>query len=332
MLNDSARVRRLLARAGLLGCTLMAAIVLSSAYLRLQTIGIGCEDWPACYGRIQQAAGGDGAVARGAQSMLVTVARLLHRASAMLVAVVVAFVQLLSLTRVGRTRANLTIAIALVILTAALAVIGRASAGTLVPLIGVANLVGGFSMLALFCLLTLRNARTSAGPRVVHGAVRAFASSSLVLLAVHITVGALVSVTYSAPLCTGVLSCQRTAGNVLGSLAGLNPAAALGVDISSRVVAPAGAAELQLVHRALGLGLGGLLIALAALLVLKREQRGLGIAIALTAFAEALLGIYMVSTEFPLASALLHNLTAAALLVLLVSLVSDAGCRQIRRA
>jgi cytochrome c oxidase assembly protein subunit 15 len=212
-----------------------------------------------------------------------------------------------------------------------LAVIGRASAGTLVPAIGVANLAGGFSMLALFWVLVLHNAgaRHEAGSR--RRSVRAAVYALGLLLAAHVAIGALVSVTYSAPLCDGPLRCRDSSDGVLASLARLDPGAALAVDASNRVVAPAGGAALQLVHRTLGVGIGGMLIVLGAVLALEREARWAGAALALAALAEVALGIYLVSARFPLAAALLHNLIAAALLLLLVSLAFHAGSRR-RRA
>jgi hypothetical protein len=37
---------RILARVAIAGCLLLGSIVLSSAYLRLVTIGVGCTPWP----------------------------------------------------------------------------------------------------------------------------------------------------------------------------------------------------------------------------------------------------------------------------------------------
>jgi cytochrome c oxidase assembly protein subunit 15 len=328
MTIDSGRMRRLIAQAGLLGCALMAAIVFSSAFLRLKTIGIGCEDWPACYGRVSQASGEGGSAIRRTQDTSIVVARLLHRASAMLVAVVALFVLLLALTREGRNPANLSIAVALCILTAALAAIGRASAGTLIPLIGVANLVGGFSMLALFWVLALRNAPVRTGRMIAGGPARVMAYVLVALLAVHIAMGALVSVTYSAPLCAGSWSCLSETHLAGVSLRELNPAAALSVDAANRVIAPLGAAKLQLVHRLLGVCIGGGFIVLGVLLSRGREHRALGIVMAAIALAEVLLGTYMVSANFPLVGAVLHNLTAAALLLVAVTFAFRPGAQE----
>ncbi|MCC6531593.1 MAG: COX15/CtaA family protein [Burkholderiales bacterium] len=306
--------RRLLARAALLGCVLMAVIVISSAFLRLTSIGIGCADWPQCYGRLASAS----AAADPLPPAAVRVARLLHRFAAMLTGVLVLFMLIVSITRAGRTRANFGAALALCLATILLAAIGRSSAGTLVPLIGVVNLVGGFTMLLLFWLLWSTNASAS-GSTPAPVQVRLAAFALLAALLAQVAAGALSSVTYGVTTCSAPLTCATDSQGSLEALRSLTPSVPLQVE-DERVIAPKGAAELQLLHRYSGLALGAILIALGAWLLWVKRLRALAVALVAAAAAELLLGLAMVSGPLPLSAALAHNALAAVLLLLLAFL------------
>lgn len=299
-------LRVLLARMGLVGCACMLAIALSSAYLRLSAAGIGCAPWPQCYGwfGLVPAHGIDLTTSIG-------LARLLHRLSAMTVAVITAFVLLLTLTKPLRNVGNVAVAVLLCVLTVLLAVIGRQTPGTMVPLIGVINLVGGFAMLALYALLWLthRNAPARAGPGLL-------AWLMLALTTVQIATGALASVTYSAPACIGVLDCGVDPREALAAVFTLSPGEALRTDENGRVFMPDAGASLQWLHRSCGLALAATMLVHAIALRMRRDPNaGLSRRIAALAAAEVLVAITMVVVRFPLFAALAHNLLAALLVV-----------------
>lgn len=308
--------RPLLARTAALGGWLMVAIVASSAFLRLTSIGIGCEPWPECYGRLAtlQNTGIDLGTATG-------LARLLHRISAMTVAFVVAFALVLSLAaRAARTPGNIVTTIALTILTLVLAVVGRQSAGTVVPMVGLVNLVGGFAMLALFGLLWAAN-RTRSTDEVGSPLRRIGLAVILGVVVLQVALGAMVSVTYSALSCSGVFECHVQGDAVWKSLRAFAPAAPLAIDPSGRVLAPAGAAELQLVHRVLGVAIGAALVLVGAIAGARKSGRAAGTRIALAGAVVSLVGIVMVLSGFVLSAALAHNLVAAALVSLLALMI-----------
>ena len=89
-MDDSGRRGRLLRRMALLCLLLVLVITSLSAFIRLSKAGLGCADWPACYGRaLRQHQQG---VAVAAEEQAATAAaRLAHRvvASAALLLVIV---------------------------------------------------------------------------------------------------------------------------------------------------------------------------------------------------------------------------------------------------
>lgn len=315
--------QQLLARTAWVGVALMVAIVASSAYLRLTSMGVGCEPWPACYGRVGAAAasGIDLGTASG-------IARLLHRVSAMAVAFVAAFVLLVALTRPARTFGNVVTAVGLCLCTALLAIVGRQSAGSLIPLVGLVNLIGGFGMLVLFGLLWALN--REGAPAGLPVAARPVAFTLIGLAMAQIALGALVSVTYSAPACSGLIACEAPAEGMTAALAAFQPSAPLTIDDAGRVLAPIGASSLQWLHRVLGWLLGAGLALGGVLLAVLGRRRRLGAWIALLAACVAAVGTLMVISAYPLPAVMAHNLCAAALLFSLI--VASVRARRVRAA
>lgn len=293
----------------------MAAIIVSSAYLRLTTMGIGCEPWPACYGRLQTPAP---ARAEKSHATSVTIARLLHRAAAMLVAILAVLTLLLSLVSTVRSARNVSLATGIVVLTFMLAAVGRVSATLLVPAVGVANLLGGFGLLACFWALHLDN-RGNEPRGCAPKRVRSVAGIMLLLFALQAAAGALNSVTYSADVCPSLWVC--TAPQEPGNARGLNVFEAQPVDADGKVVAAPAAAGIQTAHRVLGIA-SAALFALFGLWLLTRfpAQRAGGACLLALASIEGAIGVVMAAHGFPLIAAITHNAAAAALMLVLVGL------------
>jgi cytochrome c oxidase assembly protein subunit 15 len=137
-----------LARTSLAGCLLMAAIILSSAFLRLTTMGIGCEPWPACYGQLKSASATPAEQVSGADSSSsgrALVASCIGHAGGYLAVLIF----LLTLVRGVRSRVTHRACAIAIVLTVVLAVVRECDA------IGSrgGELLGGFSMLACFWML-----------------------------------------------------------------------------------------------------------------------------------------------------------------------------------
>ena len=314
-MTEQTSARLWLARAGLAGCILMAAIIVSSAYLRLTAMGIGCEPWPGCYGRMQALPPAAQKPAAASTPESVTVARLLHRAAAMLVAILAVMTLLLSLTGSVRNARNVSIAASILALTVMLAAVGRMSATLLVPAVGIANLLGGFGLLACFWVLRLDGCAIEPRKRVPPR-VRRIAGCMLLVLALQAAAGALISVTYSADLCASLWGCD--AGQ--GSERALHLFDAQRLDANGKVIAVPGVARIQAAHRVLGIAAAVLFVLFGLSLVRSPTQRVHGAALAALASIEAAIGIAMAAHGFPLLAAMAHNAIAAALLLVLVGL------------
>jgi cytochrome c oxidase assembly protein subunit 15 len=301
----------LLRRLALLCAVMVLAVTSLSAYIRLTKVGLGCADWPACYGqelrRMQQ-----GVAAPAEQQTATAAARLAHRitASAALL-LVITMVMVCFGSRPLLVREGL-LALALLALALFLAVLGFWSSAARVPAVAMGNLLGGFVMLALSVRLALP-VRTSS-----RALWRAAIVTAAGLLAVQVALGGLVSASHAGLSCSGWSDCGvheawQASGwrsldpwrePVLNDAAPFNPAGALPNSL----------------HRLAGLGLA-LLLPPLAWLAWRRGRRLAAALLFVLLAAQVALGVAMSALALPLGLALLHNLVAAALLATLLALL-----------
>jgi cytochrome c oxidase assembly protein subunit 15 len=304
----------LLRRLAWLCTVLMLATITLSAFMRLSQAGLGCADWPACYGqglRDLQA----GRPAETGEGVATAAARLAHRvvASTALLLVIAMAVACLSARPVPWREAR--IALALLALALFLAVLGRWSSDARLPAVTIGNLLGGFAMLALCVRLALP------GTVELASGWRRAAAAGTALVVVQVALGGQLSASYAATSCpTGFADCLAAARTLPWS--GLDPWREPQLD-AAPPINPSGALALA-VH-----GLAGIALALAlvplGLAALRGSRRGAG-ALLLAALALGLaLGWAMASGGTTLGSALAHNLAAALLLVAVFALARGSS-------
>lgn len=302
---------RLLRRLAWLCAALVLAVTSLSAFIRQSKAGLGCADWPACYGqelrRLQQ-----GTPASDEAQTATAAARLVHRIAAstalllVIVMVLICFGSRPLLVHEG------LLSLVLLALALFLAVLGVWSSAPRVPAVAMGNLLGGFFMFALCVRLALRRGAALPGP------ARVWAVAAAVLLALQVALGGLVSASLAGLSCTGWSDCGLRETWQSSGWAGLDPwrEPVLG---AAPALNPAGAFASSL-HRHAGLLLAVLLLPLASWAWRGGHRRGAALLLALLA-AQALAGVALSSLGLPLAVALLHNLLAAALLAALLALL-----------
>ncbi len=284
----SARFRRIRALA-LLTAALSLLVVAVSAYLRLAGAGLGCEDWPACYG----------SNLAGAPHPAWPGARLLHRiaaSAALLAALLLAW----NCWRPRPLQPEARRAMRLLALMLLLALLGAWSADPRRVAVNWANIVGGLALVALSWRVM---ASASSLPRGEAGRQGAVARAALAALAATVLLGGLIGARYAAPAC-GTLPFCGGAWLPEGGWAALNPFALLAGPAGP---GDAGGVLLHLLHRL------GALVALALFAVLAlRRGKAARMLLALLVL-EILLGALAVSGH-ALWPALAHNAVAALLL------------------
>ena len=297
-----------LRRLALLCAVMVLAVTSLSAFIRLSKAGLGCADWPQCYGQsLRQLQQG---VAPNADEQTATaVARLAHRVAAVTALVLVITMVMICFGTRPVLRAEGAMALALLGLALFLAVLGRWSSGARVPAVAMGNLLGGFAMLAL-------SARLAVAGRPLHAPrLRAGVLCAAMPLLAQVALGGLVSASYAGLSCSGWVDCLQAARTigwytldpwrepVLGRLPAINPAGALA----------------QALHRGVAFALV-LLLPVLAVAALRRGRPRSAMTLLVALAAQVAAGLAMVQWSLPIALALLHNLLAAGLLVVLVLL------------
>ena len=306
------RVRQLLAWLPLAAAALTLVVIVASATMRHAQAGLSCADWPSCYARVAEVRiGGETEASVG-----VRIARLAHRIAATGVSIAILGLLLVAWTQRPTQRRLGGWALAALIVVVALAILGTRTAGARLPAIALANLLGGYLLLAA---LAAAHAAAIPGAAIPRG-TRWLAAAGLALALAQAAAGGLISAQFAGLACPGFPGCGDSGPPALASGDAWNPLR-VPVVTDAHVVAPAGAAGLHLVHRTAGLLLLGVVLAIAA--TLSRTRPGLARALVAVAAAGAGLGVVAAASQPTLPTVVLHNACAA----LLVALLARAAVR-----
>lgn len=295
---------RMVARIAAAALALVLVIITAAAFLRMGHAGLGCPDWPACYGLVEANA------ARLEQSLPGTLVRMVHRVTALAAAALVLALGWQVTQRRPRRRAELAAVAAMIVLLLFLAIIGRWTGVSRVPAVAVGNILGGSALLALLWVLWRMQSPASRG--APPPALAALAWLALAAFALQAALGAVVSAKHAALACGGWFSCPGA------DAAHGWPA----FDPFPEFVPGAGGAQLatlQLAHHWGAAAVLALALALGALLQREGALRRTAWAVLAAAIAQAALGAAAVHQGHPLGLSIAHNVMANLLLLALVS-------------
>ncbi len=310
-----------LARVG----TVLALIVVTvGAWVRLTDAGLGCPDWPGCYGRLivteSLAADPDVSAEFGASAVDTGKAwrEMFHRylASALgLVCVALGVMGWLNRREPGQPWRTPLALVGLVIFQGLL---GMWTVTLLLkPIVVVAHLLGGFATLAL--LFWLGRWRR---PGVVHAPapLRVLGIAAVAALIGQITLGGWTSANYAAVACPDFPTCQTEWWPRIADFReGFVVWRGLGVDYEGGVLDHPARVAIHFAHR-LGALVVTLIIAAYGVAVCRRKAARLDGAAVLGALAAQLgAGIGIVVLGVPLSVAVAHNGLAAILLLTLIN-------------
>jgi heme a synthase len=282
-------------------------VVVVGAYVRLSDAGLGCPDWPLCYGQAipEKLADADAHAKQWKE--------LAHRWLAGTLGILL-FVQLVAAWRTGRSPLLATVIAALVVFQAAL---GMWTVTLLLkPAIVTAHLLGGMTLLSLMAWFCLERADPVAAPE--GRAVRRPAAIALGVLAVQIALGGWVSANYAALACPDLPLCLGQVVPPMDFANAFHMVRELGRTDAGELLPQAALTAIHWSHRMFALVVVGV-VGWAAMRAIKVYPR-LGVFIGVLLLLQFSLGIANVAFNLPLALAAAHNAGAAALLAALVVL------------
>lgn len=305
---------RLVARAALCLALLVAPL---GAFVRLSDAGLGCPDWPGCYGRLVGVPGQEGAAQAFPDRPLEAGKawkEVIHRYAAGTLATLVAAVTVLA----WRRRRRLAPAVLGVVVFQAL--LGMWTVTLLLrPVIVTGHLLGGMTLIALLTLLAFAHGDASVWAARSRGP-RRLAAFTLAALTVQIALGGWVSTNYAALACQDFPGCQGSLWPRMAFGPAFTLVRELGRDAQGDLLPLAALTAIHWAHRCgalLMLLLGG---SLAVRLLADPHWRGWGLGVAVALLAQLAMGVANVLLSLPLPLAVAHNLGAALLLATLVLL------------
>ena len=305
-------------RLALAGAILAAGVVILGAWVRLTAAGLGCPDWPGCYGHVYPEAslGSGGGFAKALHEMI-------HRYVAKTLGLIIVMVLTWSVVNrrdPGQPRAVPTALFVLVCLQGALGALTVTL--LLTPLIVTSHLLGGLTTLALLRWLSITPA--DGEPTAAERSLRGFSIAAAVVLVMQLALGGWTSTNYAAVACPDFPTCQNSWWPEMDYADGFRLSHGLGIDYEGGVLAGPARVAIHVTHRMGAAITGSALLALAILAWRRAEAQrlrqaalGLGIAVCL----QIALGIATVVWGVPLPIATLHNAGAALLVVMMVTLL-----------
>jgi len=311
-------------RFALFATLLAVVVVLLGAYTRLSHAGLGCPDWPGCYGflgvpmsehkqTLAEVRFPDAPVevAKGWYEMI-------HRYFAGSLGLVILGLAVQALRRRNEAGQPLKLPVFLLGLVIVQAAFGMWTVTLkLWPQVVTAHLLGGFATLSLLFLLTLRlSGRLPLLPRLP-ARLRGLAGLGLLLVIGQIALGGWVSSNYAAVACVDLPTCHGQWWPQMDFANGFHLTQHIGPNYLGGQLDSDARTAIHMTHR-----IGALLVTLVLLLLAWQLKRnGLSRLAGLLVLALAVqvsLGISNVLLHLPLLVAVAHNLGGAALLLTLV--------------
>ncbi len=305
---------------------LVITLVSISAYLRLDHSGIGCADWPSCYGQIGAADEQQPTATTTYERLIEEAAQPLswatpvHRLVASVLGLLILGMALLSL----RLRRDRSLSFALLGLTVFLAWLGIYSAGLHSPAIVMGNLGGGFTMLALLGWMVFRHHKPTSN---ADPSVRKWTVAALLLVAMQIGIGGLTSANFAATACGPTLACNGSWLPGADLATAFDMTRELQISPAGAVIGGAGRADIHKLHRLVAV-LALLTSLTAGVLALRSGLAFTAVSVVALVVAEAGVGIAAIMTDLPIALAVAHNWLAAILLLALLRLLALCINRQ----
>ncbi len=318
-------------RLALLATALASVVVVLGAFTRLADAGLGCPDWPGCYGHLtwpttdEHVAAAEALFPETPVEHDKTWPEMVHRHFAGMLGLLILGLTIYIWRRAAKIAEPLPKGhtLGLLVLVIIQAAFGMWTVTLkLWPQIVTAHLLGGFATLSLLWLLAQRLGpwRWQSPDIGKIRALKPLLGLALVLVIMQIALGGWTSSNYAALACTDFPTCHGLWWPEMDVARGFNFAQTIGPNYLGGLLEGEARTAIHMAHR-----LGALVVTLAVLLLVARLWRIRGArTMALTLLGvlvlQVSLGITNVMAHLPLAVAVSHNAVGALLLLTVVTL------------
>ena len=330
-------------RLALAGVVLAFGVVVLGAYVRLNAAGLGCPDWPGCYGHlsVDNAARNVDAINEAFPHRPFeyhkAIKEMVHRYFASSLGLLILVLAGLAIANRKDPQQPLVLPIVLVGLVILQGLLGMWTVTLLLkPLIVVLHLLGGLATLSLLAWLAwggewghssfpAAGVSVPAAPSEMRNVpiLRKVAAAALVVLALQIALGGWTSSNYAALACPDFPTCQNSLWPHMDVKDAFILWRGLGIDYEGGVLDHPARVAIHFVHR-LGAIVAALMLGFASIAAMRlgptRGVRIAGAVLGTVLICQLILGPVMVIRALPLALATAHNAVAALLLLAAVAL------------
>ena len=306
-----------------IGAVLALAVVMLGAWVRLTDAGLGCPDWPGCYGRLVVPHPATTAEELGTEYTRPLEAgkawrEMIHRYLASTLGLICVALAALAWRNRRDPGQPWRAPLALVALVIFQGLLGMWTVTLLLkPIVVVGHLLGGFATLAL--LVSLGRWRTARFPQPTAG-LRWLGVAAAAALVLQISLGGWTSANYAALACPDFPTCQTQWWPAIADFdEGFVLWRGIGIDYEGGVLDHPARVAVHFTHR-LGAVLAAVLIALLGLRLMRAiATRRDGAAVLGLLLLQLCLGVSIVWLGVPLPVAVLHNGVAALLLLAVIN-------------
>ncbi len=313
----------------LIGALLALCVVVLGAYVRLSDAGLGCPDWPGCYGALTvpqsevaiqhaQTAFPHAAIEAGKAWK-----EMVHRYFAGTLGLIVLAIFILAWKKRDQIKSSVWLPTFLLGLIAFQAMLGMWTVTLLLkPVIVSAHLLGGMSTLAILVWLAHRHWGKYSGTTVINLQLKFFIRFGLVVLFAQIFLGGWTSTNYAALACTDFPTCHGAWVPATDFKDAFHLVRELGRNADGGLLTLEALTTIQWTHR-IGALITLIYLGILAIFVLKYAPiRKFGFILLALLAAQISLGIANLVLYLPLVLAVAHNMGAAILVVTVVVLNS----------
>lgn len=329
VLDSSTKNFSLFKKLTLIAAVLALCVVVLGAYVRLSDAGLGCPDWPGCYGAltVPESESAIQAAQTAYPHSTVHVGKawkeMAHRYLAGTLGLIILSMVVLGWRAKREIKTTPWLPTFLVFFIGFQAALGMWTVTMLLkPAIVTSHLLGGMTSLAILVWLAHRHWGNFNADVYIPVGMRLAIRFALVVLFMQIFLGGWTSTNYAALACTDFPTCHGAWVPEMNFKDAFHLFRELGQNADGGALTLASITAIQWVHR-IGAAITLIYLGILALNVLKyRQIKFLGSLLLLVLAAQISLGIANLILHLPLVLAVAHNFGAALLVVILVTLNS----------
>lgn len=337
-MNTESRRLTIFRRIALAGVLLALCVIVMGAWVRLSDAGLGCPDWPGCYGHFTAESAAENAATVNAAfphrpvEYHKAVKEMVHRYFASTLGFLILVLAAWAIANRDDPGQPVKVPVALVALVIFQGLLGMWTVTLLLkPLIVVLHLLGGLTTMAVLAWLAMRKRRADqpavpARAQPTTAAIRslpALAFVGLVVLVLQIALGGWTSSNYAALACPDFPTCQSSFWPQMDVKDAFVLWRGLGIDYEGGVLDHPARVAIHFMHR-LGAVLAAIVLAALAIRAGRYGEttaiRVAGGVLGVVLVVQLVLGPLMVIRTLPLELATAHNGVAALLVLAVVRL------------